>query len=210
MSAPLPFRGFLAQLQGASPSGAVPPPVGPPPVGPQGSQSPLNLGALQGEELRDILPPVDEPFWSLENRILLAAAAAAVAFFLWRAFRRWQLRPRPPVAPPDPLKVALAALQRLDGPEGKELSDRNFAAAVAGVLRGFLEARHHLAAPRQTTEEFLELAERSNRFPQTVREQLHHFLRRCDELKFAKADTSDSGRQGLRVLAEEMLRGALS
>jgi hypothetical protein len=43
-----------------------------------------------------------------------------------------------------------------------------------------------------------------------VREQLHHFLRRCDELKFAKADTSDSGRQGLRVLAEEMLRGALS
>lgn len=205
MSAPLPIRGFLAQLQGAAPPGAVPAPVGP-----QGLPNPLSLGGLQGEELRDILPPVDEPFWNLENRILVAIAAAAVAFLLWRAFRRWRLRPRPPVAPPDPLKVALAALLRLDGPEGRELSDRNFAAAVAEVLRGFMEARHQLAAPRQTTEEFLELAERSNRFPQTVREQLHHFLRRCDELKFAKADTTDSGRQGLRVLAEEMLRGALS
>ena len=205
MSVPFPIRGFLAQLQGAAPPGAVPAPVGP-----QGLPNPLSLGGLQGEELRDILPPVDEPFWNLENRILVAIAAAAVAFLLWRAFRRWQLRPRPPVAPPDPLKVALAALLRLDGPEGRKLSDRNFAAAVAEVLRGFMEARHQLAAPRQTTEEFLELAERSNRFPQTVREQLHHFLRRCDELKFAKADTTDSGRQGLRVLAEEMLRGALS
>ena len=99
---------------------------------------------------------------------------------------------------------------RLDGAEGKALSDRDFAAAVAEVLRGFLEARHQLAAPRQTTEEFLELAERSNRFPGTVREELHRFLRRCDELKFAKADTTDSGRHGLRVLAEEMLRGVLS
>jgi hypothetical protein len=89
------------------------------------------------------------------------------------------------VAPPDPLGVALAALIRLDGEEGRALSNRDFAAAVAGVLRCFLEARHQLAAPRQTTEEFLEFAERSNRFPRTVRERLHHFLSRCDELKFA-------------------------
>jgi hypothetical protein len=206
MNAPFPIRGFLAQLQGAGPSGAVPAPGGP-----QGA--PLALPNLKPEavdELRDILPPVDVPFWTLENRVLAALAAVLLTALAWSAFRRWQRRPRPPVAPPDPLKVALAALLRLDGAEGKALSDRDFAAAVAEVLRGFLEARHQLAAPRQTTEEFLEMAERSNRFPETVREQLHHFLRRCDELKFAKAGTTDSGRHGLRVLAEEMLRGALS
>ena len=205
MSAPFPMRGFLAQLQGAAPSGGIPAPGGA-----QSLPGPLNPFAPQGDEFRDILPPVDVPFWTVENRVLVAVGAAALAFLLWRAFRRWQLRPRPPVAPPDPLKVALAALLRLDGAEGKALSDRDFAAAVAEVLRGFLEARHQLAAPRQTTEEFLELAERSNRFPGTVREELHRFLRRCDELKFAKADTTDSGRHGLRVLAEEMLRGGLS
>jgi hypothetical protein len=208
MSAPFPIHGFLAQLQGASPAGAVPSPVGP--QGEPSPQSPLNPFAPQGDELRDILPPLDVPFWTFETRILVVTAASVLLVLIWAAFRRWQRRPRPPVAPPDPLKVALAALLRLDGAEGKALSDRDFAAAVAEVLRGFLEARHQLAAPRQTTEEFLELAERSNRFPQTVREQLHHFLRRCDELKFAKADTTDSGRQGLRVLAEEMLREALS
>lgn len=208
MSAPFPIRGFLAQLQGASPPGAVPAPVGP--QGLPSPQSPVNPFAPQGDEFRDILPPLDVPFWNPETRVLVAIAGLALAFLFWRAYRRWQQRPRPPVAPPDPLKVALAALFRLDGAEGKALSDRDFASAVAEVLRGFLEARHQLAAPRQTTEEFLELAERSNRFAQTVREQLHHFLRRCDELKFAKADATDAGRHGLRVLAEEMLRGALS
>ena len=211
MSAFLPIRGFLAQLQGAAPPGAVPAPVGPQVLpGLQGSQSLLNPVPPQGDEFRDILPPVDVPFWTLENRLWVTLAAVFFGFVLWRAFRKWQNRPRPPALPPDPLKVALAALFRLDGPEGKDLSDRDFAAAVAGVLRAFLEARHQLAAPRQTTEEFLEFAERSDRFSQGVREQLHQFLQKCDALKFAKADTTDSGRQGLRVLAEEMLRGALS
>jgi hypothetical protein len=206
MNAPFYISGFLAQLQGAAPSGVVPAPGGPQ-AAPQALPD-FNLGA--GDELRDILPPVDMPFWTTENRVLVALAAVLLTILFWSVFRRWQRRPRPPVAPPDPLKVALAALLRLDGAEGKALSDRDFAAAVAEVLRGFLEARHQLAAPRQTTEEFLEMAERSNRFPETVREQLHHFLRQCDELKFAKAGTTDSGRQGLRALAEEMLRGALS
>ena len=202
MSAALPIRAFLAQLQGPSPAGAVPPPPAP-----SGS---LNPFAAQGDELRDIVPPVDVPFWNLETRLLAAGAAVAFVVLVWMLLRRWQRRPRPPVALPDPLQVALAALARLGGEEGRMLSDRDFAAAVAGVLRQFLEARHRLAAPRQTTEEFLEMAERSNRFPDKVREQLRHFMRRCDQLKFAKVDTTDSGRHGLRTLAEEMLREGLS
>jgi hypothetical protein len=209
MSVIFPIHILLAQLQGPASAGMVPPP----PVSPGGApvpQGPLNALAAQGEELRDIAPPVDVPFWNLETRLMAGVAAVALAVLVWSLVRRWQRRPRPAVAPPDPLKVALAALLRLDGEEGRTLADRDFAAAVAEVLRRFLEARHQLAAPRQTTEEFLEMAERSNRFPQTVREQLHHFLRRCDELKFARADATDTGRRGLLILAEEMLRGALS
>ena len=209
MSVFFPIQTLLAQLQGPAPSGVVPPP----PASPGGApfpQGPVNALAAQGEELRDIAPPVDVPFWNVETRLMAGVAALALAVLVWSLVRRWQRRPRPPVAPPDPLKVALAALLRLDGEEGRTLADRDFAAAVAEVLRRFLEARHQLAAPRQTTEEFLEMAERSNRFPQTVREQLHHFLRRCDELKFARADATDTGRRGLLILAEEMLRGALS
>ncbi len=208
MSLSFPIHAFLAQLRGAAPAGTVPPPAAPrggamPPGG-------MNPGAPAGEELRDIAPPLDVPFWNFETRLLAGVAVLALAVLVWSLVRRWQRRPRPLVAPPDPLSVALAALVRLDGEQGRTLSDRDFAAAVAEVLRRFMEARHQMAAPRQTTEEFLEMAERSNRFPQTVREQLHHFLRRCDELKFARADVTDTGRRGLRTLAEEMLRGALS
>ncbi len=199
---------FLAQLQGAAPSGSVQPPVSAPIAPP--SLGPLNAPAAQMEELRDILPPVDVPFWTLETRLAAAGIALVLLGCLWIAYRCWCNRPRPAVPLPDPLKVALAALVRLAGPEGDALSDRDFAAAVAEILRRFLEARHQMAAPRLTTEEFLEMAERSNRFPQKVRDQLQHFLRRCDEMKFAKVDTTAAGRHGLRVLAEEMLREALS
>lgn len=208
MSVLLPIHALLAQLQGVAPAGVVPPPSAPQP--PLPAQAPQNLVPPQTEELRDIAPPMDVPFWNTETRVLAGFVALGFLVLVWLMIRRWQRRPKTPPAPPDPLKVALAALLRLDGDEGKALSDRDFAAAVAEVLRRFLEARHQLAAPRQTTEEFLEMAEQSNRFPQIVREQLRHFLRQCDELKFAKADTTDSGRRGLRTLAEEMLRGALS
>jgi hypothetical protein len=204
MSLSFPMHALLAQLRGAAPAGTVPPQGSPIPPGA------MNLGAPTGEELRDIAPPLDVPFWNLETRLLAGVAALALVLLVWSLVRRRRRRPRPPVAPPDPFLVALSALGRLGGEEGRTLSDRDFAAAVAEVLRRFMEARHQMAAPRQTTEEFLEMAERSNRFPQTVREQLHHFLRRCDELKFARADATDTGRRGLLTLAEEMLRGALS
>ena len=209
MSAAFSTHVFLALLQGAAPAGAVTPPPGLPPGAPA-PQSPLNPFAGQGDELRDIAPPVDVPLWNPEPRLLAGVAVVAFAVLGWALYRRWQRRPRPPVLPPDPLKVALAALARLAGEEGRALSDRDFAAAVAEVLRRFLEGRHRLAAPRQTTEEFLETVERSNRFPQPVRERLHLFLRRCDELKFAGTDTTDSGRSVLRSLAEDLLREGLS
>ena len=81
-------------------------------------------GAQAQEELRDIAPPVDVPFWNWKNITVAAlAGVVALATAIWGA-RKWMLRARPAPPPPDPVQVALKALDGLRGPAGERLSDR--------------------------------------------------------------------------------------
>jgi hypothetical protein len=73
-----------------------------------------------------------------------------------------------------------------------------------------LESKHGLAAPRQTSEEFLEMAESSKVFPVAVREHLRVFLGHCDELKFARASALPGVRQELLSAAFKLVREELS
>lgn len=90
------------------------------------------------------------------------------------------------------------------------MSSKEFSASVSKVIRRFLEARHGIEAPKQTTEEFLELAERSNRFAAPVREQLRSFLGRCDELKFAPPSAVQDAREMLLAAAYQFVREGLA
>ena len=174
-----------------------------------GGLNPMNL-AQQPDELRDILPPVGISPWTPRRKAFAAVAGCLLAAAAGYGIRAWRLRVVPPPPPPDPTWVALSALRKLEGAEGEVLPARDFAAAVAGVLRVFLEARHGLAAPRQTTEEFLEGLAESNRFLLPVREQLRLFLRSCDELKFAGVHTTGRARTELVSAAVRMIEEGLA
>lgn len=174
-----------------------------------GAAGPLP-GAQPLAELKDIAPPVDVPFWNTLHITLAVLGGLLLLGLLAWALRRWLKRARPLPPPPDPVQTALKALEKLAGATGAELSPKEFASAVAGVIRRFLESKHGLAAPRQTTEEFLESIERSNRFALPVREQMRLFLSFCDELKFSRVDASEDARKGLLNAALKLVREDLA
>jgi len=161
-------------------------------------------------DLRDIVPPVDVPFWTEAHIVLAVAGALLLLGLLALVAWRWRKRTRPPVAPPDPRRVALEALQRLSGPDGEGLGALDFVVAVSEVLRVYLEARHQLPASRQTTEEFLEGLEHSNQFSDVVRQQLRRFLGRCDEVKFAAVHADAQVRSGLVFETVKMVKEELA
>jgi hypothetical protein len=149
---------------------------------------------------------VDISFWNTRTTTLAVLGGLLLLGLLVWGVRRWLKRARPLPPPPDPVETALKALNKLEGASGTELSPKEFAAAVAGVIRRFLENKHGLAAPRQTTEEFLESIERSNRFVLPVREQMRIFLGFCDELKFSRADASEEARKSLLKSAFKLVQ----
>lgn len=196
---------LLAQTQGlpALPPLPMPGAAGGPSAGalPPGGQPP--------GELLDIAPPVEIGFWTTRNTTLAVLCGILVLGLLLTLLYRWLNRARPLPPPPDPVKTALKALDKLSGAPGLELSPKEFAAAVAGVIRRFLESKHGLAAPRQTTEEFLDATERSNRFAPPVREQMRFFLSRCDALKFSRLDASEEARKELLLAAYKLVQEEL-
>lgn len=193
---------LLAQTQSLPPLPPLPLPgnAGGPPTGamPPGAQPP--------GELLDIVPPVEIGFWTTRNTSLAALCGVLLLGLLIWLLRRWLNRARPLPPPPDPVKTALKALDNLSSQTGLELSPKEFAAAVAGVIRRFLESKHGLNAPRQTTEEFLEATERSNRFALPVREQMRLFLGHCDALKFSRLEASEEARKDLLKAAYKLVQ----
>jgi hypothetical protein len=151
---------------------------------------------------------VEVPFWT-GGRILVALLlAGASTVLLAYLFRFWQRRPRPMPEPPDPRQIALRALFQLRSAADGEMESRDFAAAVAEILRDFLEARYEVAAPKQTTEEFLETAQTSGKFPGPAIARLSSFLNQCDLLKFARGEASAAAKHELLNIAESQVREA--
>lgn len=198
---------LLAQTQQQGQPSLPPLPMPNTPGLPPGMSLP---GAQPQGELLDIAPPVEISFWDTRTTTLAILAGILLLGLLVWAIRRWLKRARPLPPPPDPVQTALKALDKLAGTAGSELSPKEFAAAVAGVIRRFLESKHGLAAPRQTTEEFLETTERSNRFSLPVREQMRLFLGFCDELKFSRLDASEEARKGLLTSAFKLVQEDLA
>jgi hypothetical protein len=77
---------------------------------------------------------------------------------------------------------------------------------VSDVLRRFLGEALGLAAPRQTTEEFLESLHGSLRFLPVEQEALATFLHQSDFLKYARGEATPEQREALIVAAESFVR----
>ena len=155
-------------------------------------------GAPAPAPIHDIVGPFaffSGPLWVLVSLFLVAAL---VGFGLW-----WFLG-RNKVQPPTPRESALAALTALRG-KVSEGNDHEFGVGVSDVLRRFLGEAFGLAAPRQTTEEFLSSLHGSLRFMENEQEALAGFLHQSDYLKYARGEATADQRLALIEAAESFV-----
>ncbi|MBS0659959.1 MAG: hypothetical protein JSR82_17100 [Verrucomicrobia bacterium] len=162
-------------------------------------------------ELKEIAPPVALDFWETMDRtdwlllalagVLLVLACAAGWYFFLRK------EPLPPPVPPDPRDVArqrLTALRRKIG----QLGPREFGVEVSDVLRHYIRGRFGISTIRRTSEEFLQAVVRDRAFSPREIELLERFLRQCDLLKFAQADTGEAEAERLVEDAANFVEGS--
>ena len=149
--------------------------------------------------IHDIVGPL--PFFSGPVWLILCVflAVALIGGALW-----WFLGRRKAKLI-TPREAALDALTRLRG-KVSEGSDHDFGVGVSDVLRRFLGEALGLAAPRQTTEEFLVSLQGSLCFVPAEQEALAEFLHRSDYLKFAQGEATSEQRLSLIEAAESFVR----
>ncbi len=158
--------------------------------------------AAPSEDIRDIRGPrADAPpwfWWTATGAVLMVVAG----YGLWWRHRR---RHAPVVSPYD------AALQRLEASRAlmQPASAREFAAAVTGIVRAYIEQRFSVRISHRTTEEFLrDLLQSSDAALARHRPRLADFLHHCDFVKFADATPPQQSLEFLHASACRFVREA--
>jgi len=157
------------------------------------------IGAPTPAPIHDIVGPL--PFFSGPLWILVAAfvTVGLIAVGLW-----WFLgRKKNKLITPHEAAMDALALLRSKVSEG---NDHDFGVGVSDVLRRFLGEALGLAAPRQTTEEFLNSLHGSLRFVPAEQDALAGFLRHSDHLKYAQGEATTEQRLALIVAAESFVQ----
>lgn len=151
--------------------------------------------------LHDIVGPL--PFFPYTTNEIIFSI---VLFLLLAGGLIWgfrKLRQKPALTSREKMLQALVAMKgRL-----MEGSDHEFGVLVSGLLRDYLGTVFLLAAPRQTTEEFLDSLRGNSRFTTLEQESLRHFLSVSDLLKFANGKATESERLALIIAAEHFIQG---
>lgn len=121
-------------------------------------------------------------------KVLLALAALAALVVLFIAVRR-RLR----IVRMAPRERALHDLQALLGRRLAEQGRfKEFYIELTRIVRRYIERRHGIRAPRQTTEEFLQAAVSAGQFSKPTIERLSAFLASADLVKFAGVAATES------------------
>lgn len=148
--------------------------------------------------IHDIVGPLpfSGPIW-----VVIAAfvAVALLGGLLWWFLRKKKTKPL------TPHEAALEALTKLRS-QVSEGNDHDFGVGVSDVLRRFLGEALGLAAPRQTTEEFLISLQGSLRFVESEQSALSDFLHHADYLKYARGAATSEQRLALIEAAESFVR----
>ena len=145
--------------------------------------------------------PGDPWFWT---KVLAAALLICVPAGIWflRLKRAGKLPFQASPVPPErsALDRLAAILHLID--EGLV---REFVREASDILRGYIEVRYGLRAPRLSTEEFLYEAEQSKQLDGDARDRLAHFLFCCDRVKFALGTLDRQAMRDLHGAAEAFI-----
>lgn len=145
--------------------------------------------------LRDLAPPVPllVPTWAPVAWLAGGLAAAALAFLLWRAWRR---RARAAAEPPEPVPAHLRLARALDALESDRLCARGegraFWVRLSALVRDHLGEVAAFPALDLTSAE-IEARLRALADPRLDAEAFAAFAREADLVKFAKAEPSIEG-----------------
>ena len=158
------------------------------------------IGAPTPAPIHDSVGPL--PFFSGPLWIIVASfvAVGLIGVGLWWFLRRRKIKP---LTPREAAMDALAILRN----KVSEGNDHDFGVGVSDVLRRFLGEALGLAAPRQTTEEFLNSLHGSLRFVPAEQEALAGFLQHSDYLKYAQGEATTEQRLALIESAESFVLG---
>ena len=122
--------------------------------------------------------PISASTWLILGGIL--TAIAALVAWLWYRSLRPEL-----VIPPTPEELAAQELRTLVDRKLSETDIKEFYVELTGVVRRYIERTKDVAAPEQTTDEFLrEITSRSD-FTLDERQRLREFLESADLVKYA-------------------------
>jgi len=174
-----------------------------------------SVGLDEGGDIRALKGPLGLPL----NRarvalwVLALALMGAMAFALYRRFRRGREEPGQAMGPAVPARppheVALEALARLEASPLLERGDvKEYHIQLSDILRTYVEGRFRVPALEMTTRDIVAGLERAGVEP-SVRQGFNRFLDRCDMVKFAKnRPNAETSRQTLalgRSLVEETI-----
>ena len=160
-------------------------------------------GPAETEDIRGPKAQVEIPVQA-KPRLVLWSSVAGGGLLLVLAVALWQKRIRK-ASPKSPPEVALAALAELEF-HRESLTAEAFASRATQAVRLYIEARFSIAAPRRTTEEFLDDVARDTKSGLLGEsEHLQTFLKSCDLAKFADSGLDTSQRNELVTAARNFV-----
>ena len=168
----------------------------------------VSLFAQAGEDdIRGPKPLIERAATPEPTPWLVYVAIAAVALLVIGALVWFFTRKKKRIASAEEKAVReLRDLQK----KGGDLSAGAFALAASGIVRTFIERKFGLAAPKRSTEEFLqELAAEENEALRSRMEPLRGFLKACDMAKFAGTNLAESERGELVARARTFVEAPL-
>ncbi len=159
------------------------------------SLSPTNPAVARAtNDIRALKPPVEIPdAWRWVWWTLGVLAVAAIAYFVWRQWRRKGAQPVVvPIIPPH-----VRAREKLREALGLIGQPQPFCILVSDTIRVYLEERFTFHAPDRTTEEFLHELKASELLLPDQKQSLGGFLSVCDMVKFARYEPGPPELQAL-------------
>ena len=158
---------------------------------------------LAQEQFHDIAPPVDysliPPWMVFVGSFITLAIVGLVGWLVWRRLRK----PKPEQTP---RARAIELLQHVRS-EITQLTPYQFSIRVSDILRQYVMQQYRLPVTRQTSVEFLESLAGAAQFSEADKSLLGDFLTRCDLIKFARYEATESDSELLLEEATRFVQG---